>query len=146
MTSVSLGGGLRFDLLSWLSATVGVSGGYFFSFLNDFSTSGGNPFVSAEAGVILLPSPWHVSVGASYRYYFGLYSGLSAFIGLSMTLLPSCHDPREGTATASCEGPAFERAASRNQKPPWSSKNCPSMMSILCFTPSTTLIRLARWC
>ena len=89
VTSVSLGSGLRFDLLSWLSATIGVSGGYFFSFLNDFSTSGGNPFLSAEAGVILLPSPWHLSIGASYDYYSGLYSGLSAFIGLSYDLAPS---------------------------------------------------------
>jgi tetratricopeptide (TPR) repeat protein len=90
VTSASLGTGLRFDLLPWLSATVGISGGYFFSFLNnDFSTSGGNPFVSAEAGVILLPGPWHVSVGASYDYYFGLYNGLSASIGLSYDLAPS---------------------------------------------------------
>jgi hypothetical protein len=89
VASASLGSGLRFDLLPWLSATAGISGGYFFSFLNDFSKSGGNPFVSAEAGVILLPSPWHVNVGVAYLYYFGLYSGLSASIGLSYDFAPS---------------------------------------------------------
>ncbi len=89
VTSASLGTGLRFDLLPWLSATVGISGGYFFSFLNDLSASGGNPFTSADAGVILLPGPWHVSVGASYDYYYGLYSGLSASVGLSYDFAPS---------------------------------------------------------
>jgi tetratricopeptide (TPR) repeat protein len=89
VTSASLGGGVRFPVTPWLSATAGITGGYFFSFLNDFSTSAGNPFVSAEAGVVLLPSPWHVNVGASYLYYFGLYSGLSASVGLSYDLGPS---------------------------------------------------------
>jgi hypothetical protein len=89
VASASLGSGLRFDLLPWLSATAGISGGYFFSFLNDFSKSGCNPLVSAEAGVILLRSPWHVNVGVAYLYYFGLYSGLSASIGLSYDFAPS---------------------------------------------------------
>jgi len=83
VTSVSVGSGLRFDLLPWLSATFGVSGGYFYSFLNDLSTSGGNPFFAAEAGMILLSGPLHVIVGASYLSYFGLYGGLRASLGLS---------------------------------------------------------------
>ena len=93
VTSLSLGSGLRFDLTSWLSATIGVSGGYFFGFLNDFSTSSFNPFVSGDAGVILLPGPLHLNVGASCLDYFGLYSGLIASVGLSYDFSPS------GTAT-----------------------------------------------
>jgi hypothetical protein len=87
--SASLGSGLRFDLLPWLSATVGISGGYFFSFLSTFSAYSPNPFISTEAGVILLSGPWHVSVGASFDYHFGLYSGLIASIGLSYDFAPS---------------------------------------------------------
>jgi hypothetical protein len=84
VASASLGSGLRFDFAPWLSATVGLSGGYFYSFLNtDLSISGGNPFVSADAGVILLPGPLHISVGASYSYYFGLSNGLSFALGLA---------------------------------------------------------------
>ena len=93
VTSLSLGGGLRMDLVPWLAATAGFSGGYFFSFLNDFSTSGGNPFVSARAGLIFLPGSWHISVGASYNYYFGLYSGLSASAGLVYDLASPVRGP-----------------------------------------------------
>ena len=89
VTSLSLGSGLRFDLLPWLSATVGVSGGYFFGFLNDFSTSSGNPFVSAEAGVILLPGPWHVNVGASCLIILACTAASVASIGLSYDFAPS---------------------------------------------------------
>jgi tetratricopeptide (TPR) repeat protein len=89
VTSLSLGSGLRFDLQSWLSATVGVSGGYFFGFLNDLSTSSTNPFVSANAGVIILPGPLHATVGVSYLDYFGLYNGLIASIGLAYDFGPS---------------------------------------------------------
>ena len=113
VTSASVGSGLRFGILPWLAATVGVTGGYFFSFLNDFSAPGSNPFVSVTAAVILLPSPWHVSVGASYLYDFGLYDGLSASIGFSYDLAPSKPRPRDSTK-ASREGPALEAAASES--------------------------------
>ena len=86
VTSGSFGGGLRFDFLPWLSATVGISGGYFFGFFNDFSNSGSNPFVSADAEAFLLPGPLHVSIGASYLCYLGLYSGLEASVGVSYEL------------------------------------------------------------
>ncbi len=89
VTSVSLGSGLRYDLTPWLSATGGISGGYFYSFLSDLSTSGGNSFVSLEAGLILMPSPLHVCVGASFFYYSGLYGGLGVSIGLSYDVAPS---------------------------------------------------------
>jgi tetratricopeptide (TPR) repeat protein len=83
VTSAGIGGGIRYDFLPWLTASVGVSGGYFYSFLNDFSTMGGNPFLIADAGLAFLPGPLRVTVGASYLSYFGLYSGLSASLGLS---------------------------------------------------------------
>ena len=89
VTDASLGTGLRYDFTPSLSATIGASGGYFFSFLNASATSGGNPFVSVEAGMQFLPGPWHVKVAASYVYDFGLYNGLNASVGMSYDVAPS---------------------------------------------------------
>ncbi len=89
VTSANIGAGLIFAVAPWLTFQTGVSGGYSFSFMSDFSASGGAPFVAADAGIVLLPGPFHVDVGASYRYYFDLYGGIDAFIGASYDLTPA---------------------------------------------------------
>ena len=88
---MSVGSGLRFDLIRWLSLSLGVSGGYFYSMLNnDLSVAGGSRFLSADARAVLLPGPLRFMVGASFRYLFGLlYSGLSAYFGLSYEFAPA---------------------------------------------------------
>lgn len=84
--SGSLGGGLRFDPMPWLSAGIGLSAGYFGCALSDSSTVGGNPFVSADVNVVFLPGSWHFTLGASYRYLFKFYNGMAATIGISFDL------------------------------------------------------------
>ncbi len=81
--SVALGIGMRFDIAPWLALEAGVLGGYFFSFLSDSSASDGNPCILVHAGILLLPSPLHFSLGASFRSYLGLYTGIAASAGLS---------------------------------------------------------------
>jgi hypothetical protein len=87
--SAAVGVGLRVDLLPWLSLTMGVSGGGFGCLLSDPAVSGGNALVSADAGLMLLPSPWRLTLGASYRYLLNFYRGLSATLGLSYELPPA---------------------------------------------------------
>jgi len=74
---------------------------------------GGNPFISGEAGAILLPGPWHVSVEASYHYYFCLYRGLSASIGLSCDLAPS-----SATTPMKVQEPPPVKAQTLSEQPP----------------------------
>jgi hypothetical protein len=84
--TAAAGIGLRADLLPWLSLTAGVSGGGFGCLLDDPAVFGGNALVSADAGLVLLPGPWRLTLGASYRYLFNFYRGLSATLGLSYEL------------------------------------------------------------
>jgi hypothetical protein len=84
--TATAGIGLRADLLPWLSVAVGISGGGFGCLLDDPAVSGGNALVSADAALMLLPSPWRLTLGASYRYLLNFYRGLSATLGLSYEL------------------------------------------------------------
>jgi hypothetical protein len=84
--TAAAGIGLRADLLPWLSVAVGISGGGFCCLLDQPAAFGGNALVAAEAGLILLPSPWRLTLGASYRYLLNFYRGLSATLGLSYEL------------------------------------------------------------
>jgi hypothetical protein len=91
--SAAVGVGLRVDLLPWLSLTMGVSGGGFDCLLSDPAVSGGNALVSADAALMLLPSPWRLSLGASYRYLLNFYRGLSATLGVCYELPPARKAP-----------------------------------------------------
>jgi hypothetical protein len=84
--TAAAGIGLRVDLLPWLSAAVGVWGGGFGCLLDDPAVFGVHALVSADAGLLLLPGPWRLTLGASYRYLLNFYSGLSATLGLSYEL------------------------------------------------------------
>ncbi|HET6452026.1 MAG TPA: hypothetical protein VFI08_11985 [Spirochaetia bacterium] len=84
--TAALGVGLRVDLLPWLSASAGVSGGAFGCILNDPGTSGGNALLSADVRLVLLPGPWRLTLGVSYQDLLSFYRGLGAMIGLSCDL------------------------------------------------------------
>ncbi len=86
IASASLGAGVKFPIIPWLTVRAGLSGGYAYSFLSDSTASAGNPFVSADAGLSFLPGSWHIDLGASYRYYLALYNGVSASVGFSYDL------------------------------------------------------------
>jgi tetratricopeptide (TPR) repeat protein len=91
IASASMGAGLRFPVIPWLTVQAGLSGGYAYSFLSDLSASAGNPFVSVDASLVLLSSQWHIELGASYRYYLALYSGLQASAGISYDIPARAH-------------------------------------------------------
>ena len=84
--SASVGTGLWLGI-PWLTVELSATGGFFFSFLNDFSASGGNPFLGWDADIVLLPGPWHVNLGAMFRYDFGQYMGIKATAGVSYDLV-----------------------------------------------------------
>ena len=86
--SVSVGIGARIDLFPWLSVRGGVSGGGFGCFLSAPAAFGANAVVSADAGLVLLPGPWRLTLGASYRYFISFYQVLSATVGVSFELPP----------------------------------------------------------
>jgi hypothetical protein len=83
-----LGAGVRLDFMDRLSLRVFGSGGYFYAFDNGASgMSGSNPYVSGGADLSwsLMPT-LSLGLGASYRYFFGLYNDLSVFLGGSYIL------------------------------------------------------------
>ncbi|MGA2611867.1 MAG: tetratricopeptide repeat protein [Spirochaetia bacterium] len=85
--ALSVGAGIGFPLAPWATLQGGLSTGYFYSFLSDSSASGGNPFISVGAGMLFLPGPLHFSLGTSFDYYFGLYSGMKASVGISYDVI-----------------------------------------------------------
>jgi tetratricopeptide (TPR) repeat protein len=91
--AAKFGGGLRLELAPWLTLKGGTSIGYFFGARNDFSVTSYNPCISVGAGVYFPIGQFMLGAGVSYRYLFGLYSGLSASLGLSYELLKSKPGP-----------------------------------------------------
>ena len=95
-----LGAGVRFDLLDWLTLRASGQAGYYYAMMNGQSSfpAAYNPVLIGEAGVQLLREPFRIDIGAQYRYYHGLYSGLSATAGLAMSLGPKASAPAVQTA------------------------------------------------
>jgi tetratricopeptide (TPR) repeat protein len=83
--SIGAGAGIGYNVLPKLRIQGWATGGYFYSFLNDKSgPSGGNPFISAGAGVsFALGRSLGMGFNASYINYLGLYNGLG--VSLSTT-------------------------------------------------------------
>lgn len=111
-TSLSLicGGaraGLSWDVMQWLTIYANAGGGGFFGFLNDGSgTRGAGSYLRGAAGVAFAIAPsFAVAIDCSYRRFLGLYSELSAGLGLSL---------RSGSAAAR---PATERREPARQPP-----------------------------
>jgi tetratricopeptide (TPR) repeat protein len=89
LLSGGLGTGFRFDS-GKLGAKVRGAGGYFYGFLNDGSSRGGaNPFATGGASISWAFTPsLSAGLGATYRYFFGLYNDLSIQLGGSYSFLP----------------------------------------------------------
>jgi tetratricopeptide (TPR) repeat protein len=82
---VGLAAGLRYDLLPHLSLRVFGSGGYFYAFMNDGTGRGGaNPVAAGGTDIsyTIIPA-LGIGLGATYRYYFGLYNDLAVTLGMT---------------------------------------------------------------
>jgi tetratricopeptide (TPR) repeat protein len=84
--ALSVGAGMGFPIAPWATLQGGLSTGYFYSFLSDASASGGNPFITVDAGMLFLPGPLHLTFGTAFEDYFGLYSGMKVSAGISYDL------------------------------------------------------------
>ncbi|MCX7039834.1 MAG: hypothetical protein NT005_11980, partial [Spirochaetes bacterium] len=110
VTSLSLlsggvGTGLRFDSGKLCVKVLGT-GGYFYGFLNDGTSRGGaNPFATGGASISWAFTPsLSAGLGATYRYFFGLYNDLSIQLGGSYSFLPG-----GGQVSKPSSKPAVER-------------------------------------
>ena len=64
-------------------------GGYFYAMLNDFSSTGMNPWVAGGGGISLyLGDSFGISLTGEYRMYFYLYTGIGASLTLSFANRP----------------------------------------------------------
>jgi len=114
--NATLGGGAAIDLLPWLSLTAGISGGFFYSFYPSRGVSGGNPLVGAQAGVVLLPGPFHVGFSLSGQYLWGLHMGVNATLGASYEMPEGVAARR--TSPAKVEEPIPVKPTPITQEPP----------------------------
>jgi tetratricopeptide (TPR) repeat protein len=91
-TSLSLvtprvGGGLQLPLARGIGLRAYGLAGYYFAAYNDLSTSVTDPYVAAGLGMkFSLTSTLALDVNAQYANYLGLYQGLSAGLGIEISL------------------------------------------------------------
>jgi hypothetical protein len=132
VTSVSLveGGldaGLHIDILRRLSLRIYGTGGYFYAALNDGSAPGeGNPFTQAgmRIGYAIIPAI-DLGLGASYRYFFGLYNDLSLSLGLSYKFPTTAS---KGSSPAEKKKPAIAKPKPTNPPTPAKPKSAPKSL------------------
>ena len=87
LAAVGVGGGIRIRLGSGVAVFGFVTGGYYVAAFNDLSASASNPY--AAAGLMLqfsLNPTFRLGAGARYKYYAGLYQGISAMLNTSIAL------------------------------------------------------------
>lgn len=96
LINAGLDAGIQFDPVERLTLRAQGSGGYFYGLVHDGSAiGGGNPFVSAgvSASWAILPS-LSLGLGASYRYFFGLYNDLAVSLGATYIFGAGSGEPR----------------------------------------------------
>jgi tetratricopeptide (TPR) repeat protein len=87
LAAARVGGGVQLPLTSGIAVLAYALGGYYFGTYNDFSKSASDPFLAAGIGLKFALAPtFSVQVGAQYKYYLGLYQGLSAGAGVDVSL------------------------------------------------------------
>ncbi len=89
--------GIQLEVLPKLSLGVFARAGYYYSFFSeDPDSSGNNPYVGGGLAIFyrLFPS-FSLGIGASYRDYLGLYSGLQIAFGASLHYTFSPRQPIE---------------------------------------------------
>jgi hypothetical protein len=87
LVAAELGFGVRFPIASFLELHVYGTGGYWYGAFYDKSTSSSNPNVGVGLGLQLALTPTlGLDLDARYEYYFGLWQGLGASLGLKIFL------------------------------------------------------------
>jgi tetratricopeptide (TPR) repeat protein len=81
------GGGIQVPLTSAIGVFAYALGGYYFGSYNDFTRSASDPLLACGLGLKFALAPtFALQVGAQYKYYAGLYAGLSAGAGVDVAL------------------------------------------------------------
>jgi hypothetical protein len=87
LVAAHAGLGVRLPVISFLNLLGHVSGGYYYAAMHDQAISATNPYVAGGGGVEFRLTPsFALFAQAQYQYYFGLWQGLSAGIGASISL------------------------------------------------------------
>jgi len=87
IAGAGVGAGIRFPVASGVSIHGYATGGYYFATFNDMSANASNPYVAAGLLVQFSLNPtFRVGAGAQYKYYAGLYQGMSAMLSTSIAL------------------------------------------------------------
>jgi len=87
LAAARAGAGIRLPLGAGVWVMGYATGGYFVATFNDLSKSASNPY--AAGGVLIqfsLNPTFRLGAGAQYRYYGGLYQGISAMVNTSISL------------------------------------------------------------
>ncbi|MEW5816631.1 MAG: tetratricopeptide repeat protein [Spirochaetota bacterium] len=77
------GAGMAYLILPWLGVKAGLTGGYYYGFMNELAKpgGGGNPYLAADAGLHFYPfRSLSLGLGTGYTNYFGLFQGMHVSI------------------------------------------------------------------
>jgi hypothetical protein len=87
LAAAELGFGMRFPITSFLEVRAYGTGGYWYGAFYDVSTSSADPCAGVGLGLQLALTPtFGLSQEAQYKYYFGLWQGLAAGLGMRIFL------------------------------------------------------------
>jgi hypothetical protein len=87
LVAAELGLGVRFPITSFLELRAYGTGGYWYGAFYDKATSSTNPYVGVGLGLQLALTPiLGLGIDAQYKYYFGLWQGLAAGLGMRVFL------------------------------------------------------------
>ena len=83
LVAAELGLGVRFPITSFLELRAYGTGGYWYGGFYDMSTSSNDPYAGVGLGLELALTPTlGLGLEAQYKYYFGLWQGLAAGLGM----------------------------------------------------------------
>jgi hypothetical protein len=87
LASLRLGGGVQLPITRGISVFGYGLAGYYYAMYNDASASVTDPYVAAGLGLKFALAPtFALEVGAQYKNYLGLYQGVSAGVGVDISL------------------------------------------------------------
>jgi tetratricopeptide (TPR) repeat protein len=87
LAAARVGGGISLPLTSAIAAFAFASGGYYLATYNDFTKSAADPYLVGGLGLKFNLAPtFALQVGAEYKYFAGLYQGISVGAGVDVAL------------------------------------------------------------
>jgi tetratricopeptide (TPR) repeat protein len=87
LAAARIGAGIRIPFASWIAVLGYATGGCYFAAFNDLSCWAVNPYVAAGLSLQFSFIPgFRLGAGAQYKYYMGLYQGISATFNTSIAL------------------------------------------------------------